>query len=329
MGTHYTEQLYHKNGVPVADSGNGGYPQLGLQYYVDITNGNDGRDGRTPDTRKKTIQSAVSAQIADTDGCGDEIFIAPGTYAESVVASELTNVKLIGYSANSVIIAPTDSHALLVGTDGATAATMTNSLITGITFLTPSTSNVTYAAATICYMVESAIQNCKFKGTTNTGTGAAATTGLRIGNETDTGWEFHEHSRISNLEFTSNAGRTTQLGVGIHVGANTVANPERKGFKSMIIEDCLITAKDRGIRMGTGATSCGGTILRRNAIMNQEGGGPGVGIQSMSTDGTDMLCMIHDNRIVAITDGILNFTTGNVQGNIVSLNGATPAAETA
>jgi len=328
MGTNF-ENGVSSHGVPLYGSGIGGFPCVGDVYWVDGTNGSDSRTGLGPTKAKKTIQAAVTAQMAASTGLGDIIYILPGTYAESVVATTMTNVSLIGASADSVIIAPTASHGLLVGADGATASTMTNSVIRGITFLSPSTSNTTYAALCICYMTKSVIESCKFKGTTNTGTGASATTGIRIGNRTDTAWEFHEHSRISNCEFTSNAGRTTQLGVGIHVGANTVANPSYKGFKSMIIEDCLITAKDRGIRMGTGASSCNGTIIRRNAINNQEAGGPGVGIQSLSTDGTDTLCMIHDNRIVAITDAILNFTTGNVQGNIVSVNNGTPAAETA
>jgi hypothetical protein len=297
---------------------------------VDGTNGSDGDTGLEPTRAFKTIQRAFTVQLADTTGKGDVIYVLPGTYAESITTSAMTNVLLIGASADSVIIAPTTSHGLLVGADGATASTMTNSVIKNITFLSPSTSNTTYAALTIGYMTKSVIEDCKFKGTTNTGTGASATTGLRIGNETDTAWEFHEHSRVSRCEFTANAGRTTQLGVGIFVGANTTANPEYKGFKSMIIEDCLIGAKDRGIYLMTGSSSCNGSIIRRNYITGHEGAGTGVGIMSGSTDGTDTCMMIIDNRIIAINDGILNFSTGNVQGNIVALNtSGTPAAETA
>ncbi len=327
--TTFGDRLYELGGVPVGVRANQ-YPSLGNVFFVDGTNGLDANDGKSPGNAKATIQAAVTSQIAQTNSAGDVIYVAPGTYAESIVASALTLVDLVGYSADAVIVAPTASHALLVGTDGATATTMTNSAIREMTFLSPSTSNTTYAAVTICYMTKSVIEDCKFKGTTNTGTGASATTGLRIGNETDTAWEFHEHSRVSRCEFTANAGRTTQLGVGIHVGANTVANPEYKGFKSMIIEDCLIGAKDRGIRLGTGAASTNGSICRRNFITAHEGAGTGVGIQSISTDGTDTGMMLIDNRIVAINDAILNFSTGNVQGNIVALNtSGTPAAETA
>jgi len=321
-------------GMPIVP---GDTPCFGDVYFVTNATGvgaSDGNTGLSPNKPKATIQGAITAQIANTQGFGDRIYIMPGTYPETIYASALNLVELIGYSADSVIVAPTDDHALLVGVDaaGGTAAgpTMTNSIIRNMTFLTPSTSNTTYAALCVGYTTKSVIEDCKFKGTTATGTGASATTGLRIGNETDSPWEFHEHSRISRCVFSSNGGRTTQCGVGIHVGANSVANPEYKGFKSMIIEDCLITAKDRGIRLGTGAASCAGTVICRNHISAQEAGGVGVGIQSMATDGEDLLCSVHDNRIIAINDGILNFSTGNVQGNIVALNySGTPAAETA
>lgn len=278
------------------------------------------------------VETSINTAIGKVTAYrNDVVLVAPGAYAESIYKATLNDVALLGCGngPDAVTVAPTASHALLIGLLSAVTATMTNSVVKNMTFLTPSTSNPTYAAVGIAYMLKSVIDNCKFKGTTNTSTGAAATIGLQIGNRTDYAWEFHEHCRISNNEFTSNGGRTTQLGIAIHVGAWTQANPEYKGFKSMIIENNIISAKDRGIRLQTGATSCGGTVIRKNAINNQEGGGPGVGIESCSGDGTDMLCMIHDNRIVAINDCILNFTTGNVQGNIVSLNSATPAAETA
>ena len=310
----------------------GGYNStiFGKQYFVDGTYGSTSAPG-TFDEPLSLIQAAVTRQIAESQGRGDVIYVAPGTYAETIYASELTNVWLqgTGFSPEAVIVAPTDDHALLVGVDaaGGTAAgsTMTNSAISNMTFLTPSTSSVVRAAVLVGVMTKSVIEDVHFKGTTVTGTGALATIGLQIGHRTDAEWEFHEHSRISRCLFTSNAGRTTQPGIGIEVGSHTKASPTYSGFKSMIIEDCIISAKDRGIRLNVGGSSCGGSVIRRNEMIAQETGGVGVGIEHVPAD--DTLCMIHENRIVYIQDAIAGFTTGNVQGNIVAKYNVEPTDE--
>jgi hypothetical protein len=78
----------------------------------------------------------------------------------------------------------------------------------------------------------------------------------------------------------------------------------------------------------TGASSNGGAIIRRNTIASNQGGnGVDIGIKSRSADGTDLLTVINDNRIVSIGDGILNFSVCNVAGNIVSIAGGNPASE--
>lgn len=259
-----------------------------------------------------------------------DILVWPGTYVESISLSSFNNMRLmgVGNNADAVAIAPVASHALLIGADGTAAVTMNNSLIQNMTFLTPSGSNPTYAALLIAYMVKSVIEDCKFKGTTNAGSEATATRGLQIGNRTDTDWEFSEHSKISRCTFTTNGARALELGYAIMVGTYGTANPERKGFKNMVIEDCDIAAGYRGIQMYTGAASCGGSIIRRNTIHSHEGGhGPQDGIVSAATDGVDSMCMIHDNRIVAIEDGIVNFQVENTMGNIVSIDGGNPAGE--
>jgi len=312
-------------GVPVSSGEN---PIFGKVWFVDGTNGSDNSDGETPGTAFATIQAAITEQLASTSSLGDVIYVMPGTYAESATTTGMAKLQLIGAGIDSVIIAPTASHGLLVGADGSASSVMTNSAIRNIAFLTPSTSNTTYGALTIGYMTKSVIAGCKFKGTTNTGYAADATIGLQIGNRTDTAWEFHEHSRISNCEFTSNGGRTTELGYGILVGAQSAANPEQKGFKSMVIENNIISAYDTGILLNTGSSSCNGTVLYNNVITSQQGGnGPNEGIVSGSTDGTDALCMIVDNKITAISDCIKNFSACNCQGNIVSQGGATPDTE--
>ena len=70
-------------------------------------------------------------------------------------------------------------------------------------------------------------------------------------------------------------------------------------------------------------------IIKNNIIgSRQNTGGSGAGIFH-DGDGDDLLSKVIDNRITCATDGIQGFTTGNVQGNIVSVDGDTPAAETA
>lgn len=274
-----------------------------------------------------TVQAAITAKV---DYRNDVILVMPGTYAETVVDAIYQNAHLIGLGVtpDAVILAPTDGHALAIGTDAATTASMVNSSIRNMTFLTPSTSNATYAALLVTVMVGSLIDNCKFKGTTITGFQPTETVGLQLGSKTDTPWEFPEHSKISNCEFTSNAGRNKEIGIGIRVGGATVANPEYKGFKSMIIENNLIGAYDTGILLKTGSSSCNGTVIRNNIITSHQGGiGPNEGIVSGSTDGTDALCMIISNKITAIADCIRNFAANNTQNNIVSANGATPDTE--
>ncbi len=321
------DRLYELGGIPVGNSGYN-YPHLGNDWYVDGTNGLAGNSGRVPNKPLKTIQQAVTKQIADPSSFGDFIYIKRGTYPEAVYAPELTNVSLIGESATSVVIAPTDSHALLVGVEGVASVKMTNSVIKNITFLTPSTSNVTWAALGIAYMTGSVIEDCRFLGTTTTGYDAAATHGLQIGNRTETAWEFSEFNRISRCHFGTQGSRLQELGIGIQIGAYGSAAPAHRGFANNLIEDCILGCYDTGIMLQTGSVSNGGTIIRRNTITGHQGGvGVNVGIISKATDGTDTMTMINDNRITCISDAISNFEIWNTQGNIVAIGSASPVGE--
>jgi len=67
----------------------------GKRWYVDTVNGLDTYNGLNWSTAFKTIQKAITTQIAESSGLGDLIFIAPGTYAESLTG-DLTRVALIG-----------------------------------------------------------------------------------------------------------------------------------------------------------------------------------------------------------------------------------------
>lgn len=302
-------------------------------YYVDGTNGSDSNDGLSPGAAFKTIQAAVTKQIANSTGLGDAIYIMPGTYVENVVASVFNDCSLIGISADSVIIAPVTGSAFTTGTDGVATVSMNRSLIKNIQFRAPSTEDgaTAYPACLIGYMTGSVIEDCKFMGTSiapfqNPG---PATVGLQLGSRTYVAGEFPEHSRISRCEFGTSAGRNKELSIGIRVGSQINTDPANRGFKSMKIEDCIIGAYDTGILLNTGASSCGGTVIRGNVVTSHQGGaGPDAGIVSQADDGTDLLCMVINNRISAIGDGITNFSSCNVQGNIVSINAGTPAGET-
>jgi len=310
-------------------------PYGALDYYVDGTDGDDSYSGKSWEGAFATVQKAITTQIADTNAKGDNIWIAPGTYTETVTCSGLTNVNLIGATcgsyADAVIMQSASGSALVVEADESTSSTMTNSSISGITFLTSSAGTRGAPALVVGFMTKSIVDRCKFAGTYDAGKGAAINTtcGLQIGNVTDTNFEYHEHSRISNCEFTSGGIRQWELDVAIRVGAKVTTTPEYKGFKSMIIENNIIAAEVYGIMLNTGAASCGGSVIRNNIITSHQGGGAYRGICSDANDGEDSLCFIIDNRIQAQDDGIVNFGTYLTHGNIVSIGGGTPGAETA
>ena len=77
-------------------------------FYVDGTNGNDGRDGLSPNNALKTIGQAVSRLQA-----GDTVIIAPGTYVEAVTIGALDNITFLNGAVHGnskrVAIAPSTS----------------------------------------------------------------------------------------------------------------------------------------------------------------------------------------------------------------------------
>lgn len=307
-------------------------PYGALDFYVDGTDGRDERSGKSWNGAFKTVQKAITTQIAQTNAKGDIIWIAPGSYNEAIVAPTLTKVQLIGATcggeSSAVKIYSTSGHALCVGTDVTYTTTMANSAIRNITFLTPSGTNVELAAVRIDTMQMSIINNCKFLGTFVAPTGQDITVGLQIGCLHGGKYSFHEYGTISNCEFGTNGPRTQQVDVGIRVGARNVETPASTGFKAMKIIDNIICAEHSGIKLGTGASSCGGTLIARNTIQSHTGGtGPYLGIWTVAQNPDDELCMIHDNRICAKNDAIGNFKACNVQGNIVSIDSGDPQGE--
>lgn len=78
-------------------------------WYVDSTNGNNNRDGRSPDTAFATITQALTKAVA-----GDFIFVAPGQYDESPTLTRTThnNVTIVGLGGRgAAFIQPTTEDA--------------------------------------------------------------------------------------------------------------------------------------------------------------------------------------------------------------------------
>jgi len=314
----------------------GDAPSFGDVYFVTNATGvgaYDGNTGLSPNKPKATIQGAITAQIANTQGFGDRIYVLPGTYAENVYAASLSNVSIIGVGADLVSIEPVAGHGLQIGADGSTlGAEMTNVALKGITFQSATTTNTEYAAVNIVTMTYSVIEDCKFLGGSEaTYAGLGNTTiGLQIGDRTGAfgaTYELHRSNRISRCIFGTGGGRTWEFTYGLIVGDVDATSVDSRGFTATTIEDSIFACYDRAIEMNTGAASCGMTVIRKNIITSNQGGnGPNVGIESNSGD-TDLLCMVVDNRITAINDCINGFSACNCQGNIVSAGGATPDTE--
>ena len=307
----------------VVGTGDGNMRPYGaLDYYVDGTDGDDSYSGKSWEGAFATIQAAVTAQIADTNAKGDNIWIAPGTYAETITGN-LTKVKLMGAGRNMVIIAPTDSNAY--------AGDINDSVVSGITFRTPSTSSKTYAALAAGELIGSLITDCGFDGTTDPTSVAVGTVGLRIGDETDGTWEQMLNSSVVGNRFYHTGGRNNVLSVAINFGnIDDTDNNATRCFRNSLIADNMIAAEFYGINLNTGNSNNNGGVIAGNWIHSVKGGfgSVGHGIYHAASIGTDILAVIADNRVNAAVDGILGFHTANVQGNIVSIGGAAPASET-
>ena len=321
------------NGVPMVGSGDS-FPSFGTHYFVDGTNGSDQNKGKSSTKAFKTIQKAVTTQVADSTGLGDVIHILPGTYAESVYAASLSSVAIVGVNAGLVHIAPTAGHAFQVGADSsAIGTTMANCLLKGITFRGATTTNTEYAACNIGVCRYSAIEDCNFVGTTvATYEGLGNDTiglqfGERGGNFGST-YELHSNIRVSRCIFSAlTGGRTWEWTYGIMSGNYDRTTPDYISFNTVTIEDCQFFCYDRAIQLNSGAASHGGVVIRDNVISSNQGGiGPNMGIR-YEGGGTDLLAMLLDNRITAINDAISGFSTCNCQGNIVAVGGGTPDTE--
>ena len=294
----------------------GGMNIFGQIWYVDGTNGSDDDVGTSPSSAFATVQKAVTTQIANSTGLGEAILIFPGTYAESVTGN-LTNVKLIGVGGwATVAITPTSSNAYV--------GTITDSVISGIQFVEPTSAGGTAALAATS-LRGSTIMDCAFTGKT----GNTGSVGLRIGAETSTASEAMFQSTITRNMFDASGGRTKEWAYGILFGQYDAAtNSDTRVFSYSEISYNTIYAEERGISLKIDASN-GGGVIKNNMIGSRQNSGQTstYGIEAAGT-GTDLLTKILDNRIAAGSDAIIGFTTGNVMGNIVSVGAGAPTSET-
>ena len=304
-------------GVPILPGSGGGMPIFGDVYYVNGTGGNNGHDG-TFKNPLKTIQAALTLQIANNSGRGDVIFVMPGTYAESLTGT-MSNVQIVGLqtgggAAHMASIRPTASYAY--------TGSMTDSAFRNLLLMSPSTSNTEYAAIMPTYMGYSAIENCFI-----CGRAAGAVVGIQIGTPTDDATVIKcDYSSISNNTISTFYGSGCQFTYGIQHGPLSGTNSAYKQILGTVIANNKITAATGGISISGGVAKNYGSVISGNVIDSFESSaGPTYGIvsQIQSQDAP----LVINNYVKAVTDCIKNFLDENVWGNFCSLNQATPVRE--
>jgi len=292
---------------------------FGQKYYVGGPNGSNGNSGLSKTSAFGTIQAAITAQIAYSTGYGDVIYVAPGTYAETLTG-DLSEVELIGCGRTpyGVVVAPTDSYAFTGG--------MSHAALFNMTFLTPDTSSKDLAAVLVAADMEYSVSdNCWFMGTDPT-----CTAGLQICPQvTNTSWEQMLFSIISRCKFVPGASATHTFRIGINLFADsTQANQAKKLSKNSRIFGNIIYAEDAGIKINTQKTNNRGTVIDHNIIRaNETTSGPRWGIICRSTNGDDQTMMVCYNTITANDVPIEGFLKQSTFGNICAVGTGTPAGE--
>ena len=243
----------------------------GLSLYVDGTNGSDTNNGKDWAHAFQTIQAAITNQIANTTNLGDAIYIAPGSYAESLTGN-LTRVSLIGvpgkYPWHIASVRPTDGSAY--------HGTLFEALIKNICFLSSSGTGLTLPAVLLDNARYSIIEDCHFVGRDPT-----CIEGLQIGNTdavaTAANFDF---CIIRRNRFDTWFGNASSFTHGIKVGR--VAYDAGSSVKQMVgtsIEDNEVYALTYGIYIGVYCADY--SVIRRNLVDSMESinGCTAVGIQ--------------------------------------------------
>lgn len=304
----FPDGLYQFGGVPVSSAPE---PIFGKVWFVDATNGSDDLDGLKPTQAKKTIQAAITAQIANTTSLGDAIYVFPGSYAESLTG-DLTKVQIIGVNAggytHAVSVRPTASYAYY--------GTMYEATFKNIMFLSPSTSNKTYPAVQCPNMRYSVIDNCLFIGRDST-----CVEGLQIGNTDAVATAANcDYNQIINNTFTTFYGAASQFAYGIKVGrVDYDAGCSVKQCWGTLIANNTIFASTAGIYLGIYGDKSGGTVIRNNyvACLEDTAGPQTCGIGAYAAN----QAMVVNNFVASDGDAIKGFQTSLVLGNWVSLDG--------
>ena len=304
----FPDGLYQFGGVPVSSAPE---PVFGKVWFVDATNGSDDLDGLKPTQAKKTIQAAITAQIANTSSLGDAIYVFPGSYAESLTG-DLTRVQIIGVNAgghtHAVSVRPTASYAYY--------GTMFEATFKNIMFLSPSTSNKTLPAVQCPNMRYSVIDNCIFIGRDPT-----CVEGLQIGNTDAVATAANcDYNQIINNNFTTFYGTSNEFAYGIKIGRLAYdAGCSVKQCWGTLIANNIIFAETTGIYLGVSGDRTAGTIIRNNYVssMQDVAGTQSYGIAAYAAN----QAMVVNNFVASDGDAIYGFQAGQVLGNWVSLDG--------
>ena len=313
-------------GIPLPDGSSLSCPSVGTTYWVDGTNGSDSNSGKEHTKAFKTIQKAVTTQIADATGLGDVIYVLPGTYTESITGN-LSQCKLIGYHPFAVRVTPTASHAY--------SGNLHDAVISGFMFDSPTTSNLDYAAVRFTTVQDSVITGNLFGkqggATTNSvgvmfGTYATASTTV----------SFHRSVFSNNQIMANGGGNTFYYGLGMCSGSGDATNANSRTMWNSRIENNIIIGNTQGIRIVGNNAGSYGTIIRNNiiagdAVNNGETLGEGMYFVDDTSPGQLSRIFVCDNRITSDADGISGFSPQMTQGNIVGVGNAgtgAPASET-
>jgi hypothetical protein len=312
-------------GVPLPSGGDYSCPPIGITYWVDGTNGLDSNTGLEHTKAFKTIQKAITIQIANATGLGDTIYVLPGTYAESLTGN-LSQCKLIGYHPFAVRVTPTSSHAY--------SGNLHDATISGFMFDSPTTSNLDYAAVRFTTVQDSVITNNLFG---KQGGATANSVGVMFGTYATgtTTTSFHRSVFSNNQILNNGGGNCFYYGLGMCSGSGDATNANSRTMWNSRIENNIINASEQGIRLISNSGGSFGTIIKENVVAGSPlGNGQTLGTGIYFLDDTApqyARIWVIKNYVFSEDDAIEGFAPSMTQGNIVALgnDGAgAPANET-
>ena len=314
MGLTHFPRGISSMGVPVIGMA-GHNVSFGKIWFVDGTNGSDGNNGLSTEQPFKTIQKAITTQIAQTSSLGDIIYIAPGNYAENLTG-DLTRVAIIGcpsdYPWHIVSIRPPTSYAW--------TGTMFEAMLKNLTILSPAATNPTYAALQVTNMRYTTIEDCHFVGRT-----ATCLEAIQVGPAGEVTTDAHmDYCVIRRNRFDTWYGTASQFATGIKLGKVGYAlGDEHHYCTGTTIENNDIWALTNGIVLNITVDHGDFSVIRGNVIDSAEAANgcatAGVLIENSAK------VMVVDNRINA-TDAVSAGSSMRVLANLVS-NAGTPAGE--